>query len=726
MSDKHLKIPQLLRNMDAWSASDLFVNEDKRPAVRRHGALQPVKIAPTPRQEIEDFLAAILTPAAKQRFEETGDLDIGFSLNEDHRFRINVLRQKGKLALVARSLPTGEVSFAELGLPDVLEELSDRPRGLVLVTGATGSGKSTTLAAMLHRINVTRAAHVVTVEDPIEFVHRDLKARISQREVGTDTPNFVDALRHVVRQSPDIILIGEMRDYETMQVALSAALTGHLVFSTLHTIDATQTLQRILSYYPEHLRHQAAMDLSLSLQGIISQRLVPRADGKGRVAATEIMVNTPAIARLLREQRTEEVSDLMRTSRNLGMHTFNDALLELYLSGRVTFDIGRAYATNPDEFALAAQGMRTGQDTFRGSEEGYVAPLNIDLKALLSVATERGASDLHLTVGRPPILRILGELHELDLRPLTASDMRTLLYSILSVRQRSNYELEKELDFALSLEGGARFRVNAYYQKGHMAAALRAIPSTIPDPEALGLPESLLRLGDKPHGLLMVVGPTGAGKSTTLACLVDRINASRACRIITIEDPVEYVHVGKQATIDQREVHADTRSFAAALKYILRQDPDVILIGEMRDAETIHAALTAAETGHLVLATLHSNDAPQTIDRIIDTFPPHQQSQVRAQLSTALLGVVSQRLLPKADGEGRVAAFEIMVANNAIRNLIRDGRTHQAITTMESGRAEGMVTMDKSLLALYEAGDIEFEEAVRFARNPKIFKPPGR
>ncbi|MCB9763535.1 MAG: PilT/PilU family type 4a pilus ATPase [Alphaproteobacteria bacterium] len=711
--------------MTSLSASDLFICAGRRPAVRRHGGLQALKVTPTDAEELDGFLNGLLAPAQRERFDRTGDLDVGYSLDDGQRFRLNLLRQKGALSIVARALPSGELQFDDLRLPPAVAELTTHPRGLVLVTGATGSGKSTTLAAMLHHINASRGVHIVTIEDPIEFVHHDRKARITQREVGADTPSFQEGLRHVVRQSPDVILIGEMRDRETMQVALSAALTGHLVFSTLHTIDATQTLQRILSYYPEHLRHQAAMDLSLSLRGIVSQRLLPRKEGGGRVVACEVLLNTPAVARLLREQRVDEVDDLMRGAHQMGMQTFNDALLGLYLDGQIDYEIGRAYATNPDEFALAAQGMATGAQTFRAAAHDAARTLNIDLKTLLKAATEQGASDLHLTVGRAPILRITGALNELPMRPLTSGDMRTLLYSILSVRQRSTYELEKELDFALSVDGGARFRVNAYYQKGHMAAALRAIPSSVPDADALGLPEILLQLGDRPHGLLLVVGPTGSGKSTTLACLVDRINRSRACRIITIEDPVEYVHEGQLATIDQREVHADTHSFAAALKFILRQDPDVILIGEMRDAETIHAALTAAETGHLVLATLHSNDAPQTIDRIIDTFPPHQQSQVRTQLSTALLGVVSQRLLPRVDGEGRIAAFEILVANNAIRNIIRDNRMHQAITTMESGRADGMITMDKWLLGLFEKKLIAYEDAVRFARNPNVFRKPG-
>jgi twitching motility protein PilT len=671
-------------------------------------------------------LQELLSPEARQRFEASGDLDVGYSLADGRRFRFNLSRQKSQTALVARALPSGELFFGDLGLPVVLADFTEAPRGLFLVTGATGSGKSTTLAAMVHHINRSRSVHIVTIEDPIEFLHTDVRSRVTQREVGADTASFNTALRHVVRQSPDVILIGEMRDAETMSVAVSAALTGHLVLASLHTVDATQTLQRILSYFPEHLRAQAALDLSMSLIGTASQRLLPRADGSGRVVAVELLRTTPGVARLIREQRVDELVDLMRGSDDGSSITFNRALVDLHRGGLITYDVGRAYATNPDEFALSAQGMESGVAAFRG-EDAEVG-LGVDMKALLRLVLERGASDLHLTVGRPPILRVAGNLVSLPMAALSTADMRMLLFSILNVRQRSVYELDREIDFALSLEDGRRFRVNAYYQKGHMAAALRAIPARVPAPEALSLPPVVVDFGKRPQGLLLVVGPTGSGKTTTLACLVDQINHARACRILTVEDPIEYLHESAISTVDQREVLSDTQSFAAALKFVLRQDPDVIMVGEMRDLETISAALTAAETGHLVLATLHTNDAVGAIDRIIDVFPPYQQGQVRAQLASAILGVVSQRLLPRRGGGVRVPAFEVMVGNAAIRTAIRDAKMHQALTTMETCRGEGMVTMDFALKQLCDQGLIEVDEALRYARNPKPFleltKPP--
>ncbi|MEE2828747.1 MAG: PilT/PilU family type 4a pilus ATPase, partial [Myxococcota bacterium] len=718
-------ILQQLQAMDRLKASDLFFTEGKVPSARVHGAIRNVNAPATTGTEFDELLDEVLDDERREAFVAAGDLDTGWTSSSGKRYRINLHRQQGVRGLVVRAVPSGDLKFDELCLPTGVEDLANMNRGLVLVSGATGSGKSTTLAAMVHHINKNTRAHIVTIEDPIEFVHQDIKGRLTQREIGTDTHSFSGALREVVRQSPDVIVIGEMRDSETMQVALSAALTGHLVLATLHTINATQTLQRILSYFPDDLRDQVAMDLSLSLRGIVSQRLVPRADEGGRVVAIELLTVGPSASKLIREQRVDELYDLMRSVRGPSMRTFNQSLLALHRDGTINYEVGAAYSSNKDEFALQARGMSTGLASFaqRGDQGD---PGELDMKSLLEEALNRGASDLHLTVGRPPILRVDGKLTPIRTAELTEADMRILLYSILSGRQRSNYELDREIDFALALDDGRRFRVNAYFQKGRMAAAMRSIPVDVPDADFLGLPDIVLDLGTRPQGLLLVVGPTGSGKTTTLACLVQEINKTRACRILTVEDPIEYTHEPIRATIDQREVYADTKSFSAALKYVLRQDPDVILIGEMRDLETISSALTAAETGHLVLATLHANDAIQAMDRIIDVFPPHQQSQARAQLSAALLGVVSQRLLPDPDGVGRVAAFEVLVANSAIRNIIREHKLHMARSIMESSKRFGMITMDRALQDLYEAGELAYADAIRYITNPASITPrPG-
>lgn len=707
------RIEQMLLAMEKWNISDLFITEGKVPAARRHGAVALLEQPITSSAEFDRFLEVAAPEAARRTFAETGDLDIGFSLGHGRRFRLNLARQQGGRSIVARALPSGDLDLVALGLPPSLVTLADAPRGLVLVTGATGSGKSTTLAALVNHINSHRKVHIVTIEEPIEFVHRDKQARVTQREVGVDTMSFQVALRQAVRESPDVILIGEMRDFESMRVAIQAALTGHLVLASLHTIDAAQTLQRVMSHYPAEQRGQVALDLSMCLQAIISQRLLPRSDEPGRVAAVELLTLTPPARRLVRDQRWDDLHDLMKASPDDTMQPFNRALLAHLHAGRIDYATGLAYASNPEEFALSAQGMQTGVATFQGDAID-ARTTDLDIRSLLRHMLRYGASDLHLSVGQPPIFRMAGTLRPLEMPPLSQGDMRLLLFSILGVRQRTTYELERELDFALAIDGGSRFRVNAFYERGNMAAAFRSIEAIIPSAEALGLPESVLTMGSKPHGLLLCVGPTGAGKTTSLACLIDRINASRACHIITVEDPIEYSHTNQMATVHQREVGADTKSFAAALKYVLRQDPDVILVGELRDFETVSSALTAAETGHLVLATLHTNDAVQTIDRMIDVFPAHQQGQARSQLAACLLGVVSQRLLKRADGAGRVAAFEVLVGTPAVRSMVRENKMHQAVSAMQSGRSKGMVTLESSVRKLLAGGLIDREEAARY------------
>ncbi len=339
------------------------------------------------------------------------------------------------------------------------------------------------------------------------------------------------------------------------------------------------------------------------------------------------------------------------------------------------------------------------------------------LYELLEVMVKKGASDLHITTGSPPRIRVDGKLIPMDLPPLSATDTKELCYSILTDAQKHKFEERLELDLSFGVKGLSRFRANIFMQRGAVAAAIRTIPWQIKSFKELGLPDVINELVKKPRGLILVTGATGSGKSTTLAAMIDRINEERADHIITIEDPIEYLHSHKKALINQREVNADTKSFKDALKYVLRQDPDVVLIGEMRDLETIEAALTVAETGHLTLATLHTNTAVQTINRIIDVFPPHQQEQVRVQLSFVLEGIICQQLLPKKTGSGRVLAIEILIPNPAIRNLIREDKIHQIYSMMQTGQAKfGMQTMNQSLLELYQKGLISYEDAL--TRSP--------
>ncbi len=346
----------------------------------------------------------------------------------------------------------------------------------------------------------------------------------------------------------------------------------------------------------------------------------------------------------------------------------------------------------------------------------------LSLDQILLEVIEKEASDLHITVGVPPTIRLHGQLIHLDYPKLMPQDTKEMIYAILTQEQREKLERNLEFDFSYSLPGKGRFRVNIYFQRGSLSAAFRLIPVRIPTLQDLNLPFVLEDFTRKPRGLVLVTGPTGSGKSTTIAALINIINETRTVHIITIEDPIEYLHPHKKSIVNQREVGADTKTFATALKYILRQDPDVILIGEMRDLETISAALTAAETGHLVFASLHTQDAPQTIDRIIDVFPPYQQQQVRIQLAGTLQGVISQQLLVRRDGQGRVPAVEILVPTAAVRNMIREGKTHQIYTAMQTGQKYGMQTMDMALAELVRRGKIVFEGALERAVDPQVLK----
>jgi twitching motility protein PilT len=345
--------------------------------------------------------------------------------------------------------------------------------------------------------------------------------------------------------------------------------------------------------------------------------------------------------------------------------------------------------------------------------------MEFDFAEVLLQVMERNASDLHLTAGSPPMIRHHGRLHALDYPRLTPQTTREVVYSILTNDQRQKLETDWQIDLAYSIPGKARFRVNAFFQRAAISAALRLIPSEMPKLDTLGLPPVLEEFTKKPRGFVLVTGPTGSGKSTSLAAMLDLINETRHEHILSIEDPIEFLHRHKKCIVNQRELGADAQSFSLGLKAALRQDPDVILVGEMRDLETISTALTAAETGHLVFATLHTQDTAQTVDRIVDVFPPEQQQQVRVQLSVALQGIVTQQLLPTADGKGRCCATEVLVPTPAVRNLIREGKTHQIYSALQTGGQFGMQTMDASLAQLVRQHKISRELAEARSSAPE-------
>jgi twitching motility protein PilT len=716
-STRGFDIASLCAAMDDLNASDLFLSAGRKPTARIAGIVRNLDAPVLAESDFQAFFKNHLPPKAWNDFLEKRDWDLGANVGKAGRFRLNCSFQRGNPTMAIRRIPSGNIDAKKLLIPDQVLKFAEEPRGLILITGATGSGKSTTLAALLNHINKKFNKHIVTIEDPIEFVHNDICAVIDQREIGTDTNDYPTALKYVVRQNPDVIILGEMRDPETTQIAINAALTGHLVAATMHTVDARQSIERILNLLPEDQRDQVAQDLSMTLKAIVAQRLIPAKDGERRVPAFEILKVTPLARKVIARQDIEAIDEIIKGGSQGGLQSFNRDILRLYQNDLIDLDNALAAASNKDEFVLLAQGMETGIDTFRN----YSADPDsgISIKKLLRDAIRYGASDLILTKGSPPVIRLDGRIRPLDMPTLTPVDTQKLLFSVLSFTQRAVFEEQREIDFALSVKGidgenderEFRFRVNGFFQKGAVAAALRIIPSHIPSTEEIGLPPAVASLYNRRQGLVLFVGPTGSGKSTSMAALIDKINSTRPCHIITIEDPIEFVHDHKQAIIEQREINSDTMSFQNALKYVLRQDPDVILVGEMRDPETIATVLTAAETGHLVFATLHTNDVMQSVDRIIDVFPSERQGQIRSQLATCLEAIVSQRLILRKDqSKGRVAAFEILLGTHAIKALIRDKKTHQIAAMMETSAKDGMITMERALRNLFEQGEITREE----------------
>ena len=339
------------------------------------------------------------------------------------------------------------------------------------------------------------------------------------------------------------------------------------------------------------------------------------------------------------------------------------------------------------------------------------------IKEILIAAKEAGASDVHITVGVPPKMRVNGDLLNMNFPRMLPPDTLALSEEVMNETQKKKFEDNGECDMSFSIPDLGRYRVNVYHQRGTAAMAFRLVGTSVPSPQELGIPASIIELSQRKRGLVLVTGPTGSGKSTTLAAIIDNINHTRDAHVITLEDPIEYLHKHDLSMVNQREIGIDSGTYANALRAALREDPDVILVGEMRDFETISVAITAAETGHLVLSTLHTIGAASTVDRVIDVFPPHQQQQIRIQLSNVLEAVISQQLIPTADGKGRVAAFEVMHANHAVRNLIREGKSHQLMSVMQTNRKLGMITMDEAISQLYYSGRITREDAIEFAQD---------
>ena len=713
------QLNSLLSSLIRPGVSDIFITAGKVPYVRENGEMRQTEISePVDGAAVDEWREAVLDAAMKADYFATGGVDAAVDV-EGRRCRVNFMSTLNGPALVLRPINEGgDLDFAELGLPEErLKRLCSLARGIVFIAGGTGSGKTTTLNAMVNCINRNFRRHILTLEDPIEYIHHDSMSLVNQRELRGG--GFAAAMRNAVRENPDVIVLGEMRDSESIRAALNAALTGHLVLTTVHCTDSVALAERLLGFFDESERQRIALDLSLSLEAVIAQRLIPGTDGR-MVPAVELLLGTPIVRKNISQCAFDGLLVALSDGGRHGMTTFNNSLYELAQNNRISRQAALDNSDDPDELELRFSGVRHGGGTATAADNLLQNVSNVNMNDLFSAAVQLGASDLVLSHNMPPMLRLNGEMTALDLPPLSSGDIRRLLFSVIDKRRRALFEEQRELDLSLSVtipessqqpEQICRFRLNAFFQRGVPALVARVLNEQIPTPESLGIPPVMEELIRKRQGLILVTGPTGSGKSTTLASLLEYVNHTRCAHVITIEDPIEFVYVNDRAVIEQRELHSDTLSFAGALRSALRQAPDIILVGELRDNETIASALTAAETGHLVLGTIHTNSAAQTVDRVIDSFPQNMQNQIRQQFASCLLAVVSQRLLKRADGRGRVAAFEVMVGTPPIRALIRDGRGHQIEASMETASADGMQTMRHVLADMVAMGVVTAEEA---------------
>ncbi len=667
------------------------------------------------RYRVDGVLHEVMKPPIKMRAALTSRVKIMAQLNiaerrvpQDGRiklkfgskvidFRVSTLPVLFGEKIVLRILDKGNLTldltkfgFEPKAEQDLMRAILN-PYGMVLVTGPTGSGKTTTLYSALSRIN-TIDVNILTAEDPVEY-----------NLIGINQVLVPAALKAFLRQDPNIIMVGEIRDLETGSIAIKAALTGHLVLSTLHTNDAPSTVTRMVDMGIEPFNVASAVNL------IVAQRLVRRICSECKQE---------------HKYSDEEIHAF-------GIPTAEAAKLTLFKGAGCDTCSGSGYKGRQglyEVMALSSDGQGQARHHYPGGSrerDGGMtagAPHSLNLRSLLEEMIEKDASDLHIVAGERPKLRVDGDIVDSSVDAvLTPKDTLSIAYSVLTESQKKRFETENELDFSFGIQNLARFRGNCFKQRGCVSLVIRQIPFNVRTFEDLGLPGVVAKLAEKPRGLVLVTGPTGSGKSTTLAAMIDKINKELKGHIITVEDPIEFIHRHQNCIVNQREIGTDTNSFSAALKYALRQDPDVVLIGEMRDLETIAAALTIAETGHLAFATLHTNSAMESINRIIDVFPSHQQSQIRAQLAFVLEGVITQTLLQKAKGRGRVMAAEIMICTPAIRALIRDNKVHQIESSMQAGKKYGMQTLNDALYQLYMGREVTKDECLRVTMNPNEF-----
>ncbi len=676
--------------------SEVFIKAGEPLRVVRAGVLSLVKSESWTEASIEQFLKSKVSESFYQELEHNLFCRRTLLLGKKQKCVVcTASRLGGGTEVVLSRVATSLNSETDSQLLQIFSRFSQLEQGNIVLVG---SSSAVTVSELLHQMvtyfNENTSSRLLLLERQMKVLHQSERSFVSQREFF-NSPLLENAFLGVEGFSH--IFVDLTWSPSLLASVVDLARTGKTIFLFTEA-ENTQAL----------LRQSMASPVSIAdflAAALIEEKIVT--EEGAFITALEYVESDVEWLSFYRDKDFEGYQNFLNASRESECFSIDWSLAQLVRNGSIERRVGFKNTRYPELLKVLIDA--TESHTWNVME-------------LLYIAKEGGASDLHLTVGKPPVARVNGELQHFHLPVLQPLDIRHMLYSILTHEQIEELEENLELDLALELDPMTRFRVNAYFQQGSLAASFRTIANVVPEPQELGLPAGFLELANLPYGLIMVTGATGSGKSTSVACMVNYINQTRACRIITVEDPVEYVYGKGLSTIDQREVGRDTKTFSSALKYVLRQDPDVIVIGELRDLETISAALTAAETGHLVIATLHTNDACQTVDRIIDMYPGASQDQVRAQLATSLAGVLSQRLLPTVDREGRVAIYELLKANSACRTLIRENKTHQIAHVIETGLNQGMVNFDRSILNLLEKRKIKIDDAKRFVSNPKILE----
>ncbi len=744
-------IDECLKKVIAVGATELHLTTGEKPNIRFWGELQPVDM-PVLKEVLSDVLIAqMLSDEEKKEIEEHMHVDFMYNFT-DHdrktrRFRGNAYYHRTGLNIIMKLMPDKIPSIKNLGLPEIVSAFGRFEQGLVLVTGGSGSGKTTTLHALLDLINSERYAHIITIEDPIEFIHIPKKSIIRQRQIDLHTKSYLKALKASISEDPDVILISELRDPETIELAMVAAETGCLVLSSMNTLSCASTIERIIDSFPPEQNLQTGAMLSESLKAIVTQQLLPSRARSIRYPAVEILTGCTPLKSLIREQKIFQINSLIETNRSIGMQSMDSSILSLLKDKLITDEVAMEAATDKNNVKnfKASKTVGTTQEVISVLKKDRCAALGIitdppvnnqgkiikaslspdyTLKDLFKVMVQEKASDLHIAVGLPPKMRLKGEIAELYLPAVSEEKSWELLSGIFSKKQMEIFSREWDLDFTYEVSNIARFRCNMLREQNGVGAIFRIIPPEIPSMEILGLPEVLKKIACYRQGLVIITGPAGSGKTTTMACLLDYINSTRSANILTIEEPLEFIHKNKKSRIFHREIGIHAASFREAVRAARKESVDIIMIGEMMEKDTLMEALLAADMGNLVLGIMHTTGVTRTVEKIIETFSGSMQGQIRSMLCNSLRAIVAQQLITTMDGTWRCAVIEVAINNQRLANVIRDGKTKMIDSVLHSSREEGMQSLDLALMQLVRDTKIDEETARLRSSNPRSFIIP--